>query len=82
MKRRFILVFLFGAAVRVVGACAVASLLSGCLGAANLVRDAQAQADSGRIWAEPAHYVDNEIEKARQTVNDTRGLVRWFVWVI
>lgn len=55
MKRRFILVFLFGAAVRVVVTCAVACLLPGCLGAANLVRDAQAQADSGRIWAEPAH---------------------------
>ncbi len=56
MKRRFILVFLLGVAVRVGGACGVACLLSGCgLGEANLERDAQAEADSGRRWAGPLH---------------------------
>lgn len=55
MKRRFILVFLLGAAVRVGGACGVACLLGGCLGPANLVHDAQAEANSGRRWAGPLH---------------------------
>ena len=54
MKRRVILVFLLGAAVRVGGVCGVVCLLAGCgLGEANLERDAQAEADSGRTWAEP-----------------------------